>query len=77
MTPKPSNAYERILATASAVLSKGIQHVGINEVIANSDVAKRTFYKFPKTSLFWKSCSIEKSNGCSGLRSPLHKEENC
>jgi AcrR family transcriptional regulator len=49
MTPKPSNAYERILATASELFyQKGIQHVGINEVIANSDVAKRTFYKhFP------------------------------
>jgi len=45
MTPKPSNAYERILATASLFYQKGIQHVGINEVIANSDVAKRTFYK--------------------------------
>jgi len=42
MTPKPSNAYERILATASELFyQKGIQHVGINEVIANSDVAKR------------------------------------
>lgn len=49
MTPKPSNAYERILATASKLFyQKGIQHVGINEVIAASDVAKRTFYKhFP------------------------------
>lgn len=46
MTPKPSNSYERILATASELFyQKGIQHVGINEVIANSDVAKRTFYK--------------------------------
>lgn len=49
MAPKLSNAYERILATASELFyQKGIQHVGINEVIANSDVAKRTFYKhFP------------------------------
>lgn len=49
MAPKPSNVYERILATASELFyQKGIQHVGINEVIANSDVAKRTFYKhFP------------------------------
>jgi len=49
MAPKPSNAYFRILATASELFyQKGIQHVGINEVIAASDVAKRTFYKhFP------------------------------
>lgn len=49
MTTKPSSAYERILATASQLFyQKGIPHVGINEVIAASDVAKRTFYKhFP------------------------------
>jgi AcrR family transcriptional regulator len=49
MTSKHSNAYERILTTASELFyQKGIQHVGINEVIAASDVAKRTFYKhFP------------------------------
>ena len=49
MATKLSNAYERILATASELFyQKGIQHVGINEVITGSNVAKRTFYKhFP------------------------------
>ena len=49
MSSKPSKAYERILATASELFyQKGIQHVGINEVIAVSEVAKRTFYRhFP------------------------------
>jgi AcrR family transcriptional regulator len=49
MTIKISNAYERILATALKLFyQKGIPHVGINEVIAESDVAKGTFYKhFP------------------------------
>jgi AcrR family transcriptional regulator len=49
MVLKSSNAYERILATASKLFyQKGIPHVGINEVIAGADVAKRTFYKhFP------------------------------
>ncbi len=49
MTPELLNPRERILATASELFyQKGIQHVGINEVIAASDVAKRTFYKhFP------------------------------
>ncbi len=49
MTSKSSQTYERILATASELFyQKGIQHVGINEVIAASAVAKRTFYRhFP------------------------------
>lgn len=49
MTAEKSQARQKILQTASDLFyQKGIQHVGINEVIANSAVAKRTFYKhFP------------------------------
>ncbi|NMG05988.1 TetR/AcrR family transcriptional regulator [Brasilonema sp. UFV-L1] len=47
MTSNTNNIYDRILETASQLFyQKGIQHVGINEVIAASDVAKRTFYKY-------------------------------
>ncbi len=38
---------ERILATAAELFyRKGFQHVGINEVIESSNVAKRTFYRY-------------------------------
>jgi len=49
MTAEKSQARQKILQTASDLFyQKGIQHVGINEVIATSNVAKRTFYKhFP------------------------------
>lgn len=41
-----SNVRQRILETASELFyQKGIQNVGINEVIATSKVAKRTLYK--------------------------------
>ncbi len=44
---KSKNLHEHILTTASELFyRKGIQHVGINEVIATSNVAKRTFYKY-------------------------------
>ncbi|BAZ67021.1 MAG: TetR/AcrR family transcriptional regulator [Pelatocladus maniniholoensis HA4357-MV3] len=47
MAPETNQIYDRILETASELFyQKGIQHVGINEVIAASDVAKRTFYKY-------------------------------
>ncbi|KOP27301.1 transcriptional regulator [Hapalosiphon sp. MRB220] len=42
-----NNLRVHILTTASELFyRKGIQHVGVNEVIAASDVAKRTFYKY-------------------------------
>lgn len=49
MTVKINNTYERILTTALKLFyQKGIPHVGINEVIAASCVAKQTFYNhFP------------------------------
>ncbi|PMB51180.1 TetR/AcrR family transcriptional regulator [Fischerella sp. JS2] len=47
MAQETNQIYNRILETASELFyQKGIQHVGINEVIAASDVAKRTFYKY-------------------------------
>ncbi|MGH8001523.1 MAG: TetR/AcrR family transcriptional regulator [Brasilonema sp.] len=47
MASNTNQIYDRILETASQLFyQKGIQHVGINEVIAASDVAKRTFYKY-------------------------------
>jgi AcrR family transcriptional regulator len=46
-TPKGSGCRQRILSTAAELFyRKGFQHVGINEVIASSNVAKRTFYKY-------------------------------
>ena len=49
MTDESSAARQKILETASQLFyQKGIQHVGINEVIAASGVAKRTLYRhFP------------------------------
>jgi AcrR family transcriptional regulator len=49
MTAKPSAVRQQILETASQLFyQKGIQNVGINEVIAASGVAKRTLYRhFP------------------------------
>lgn len=49
MTTGPSAARQQILETASQLFyQKGIQNVGINEVIAASGVAKRTLYRhFP------------------------------
>ncbi|MBW4646186.1 MAG: TetR/AcrR family transcriptional regulator [Goleter apudmare HA4340-LM2] len=47
MTTKSSAARQQILETASLLFyQKGIQHVGINEVIAASGVAKRTLYRW-------------------------------
>lgn len=47
MTAKTSQARDQILQTASELFyQKGIQHVGINEVIAVSGVAKRTLYRW-------------------------------
>ena len=47
MTAQSSNARQQILETASLLFyNKGIQHVGINEVIAASGVAKRTLYRW-------------------------------
>lgn len=47
MTLASKNLREHILTTASELFyRKGIQYVGINEVIATSNVAKRTFYKY-------------------------------
>ena len=41
-----NNSYQQILATASQLFyQKGIQNVGINEIIATSGVAKRTLYR--------------------------------
>ncbi|MBD2074608.1 TetR/AcrR family transcriptional regulator [Phormidium sp. FACHB-592] len=56
MSPELSHARQQILETASELFyQKGIQHVGINEVIAASGVAKRTLYRwFPS-----KDCLIE------------------
>ena len=56
MTSDSSSARQQILETASRLFyQKGIQHVGINEVIAESGVAKRTLYRwFPS-----KDCLIE------------------
>ena len=56
MSPEFSHARQQILETASELFyQKGIQHVGINEVIAASGVAKRTLYRwFPS-----KDCLIE------------------
>ena len=53
MTAQSSNARQQILETASLLFyNKGIQHVGINEVIAASGVAKRTLYRwFPSKDL--------------------------
>lgn len=47
MATHPSQAQQQILQTASDLFyQKGIQHVGINEVIAASGVAKRTLYRW-------------------------------
>lgn len=47
MTTESSAARQQILETASELFyQKGIQHVGINEVIAESGVAKRTLYRW-------------------------------
>jgi AcrR family transcriptional regulator len=47
MTTDNSAARLKILETASELFyQKGIQHVGINEVIAESGVAKRTLYRW-------------------------------
>jgi len=47
MTIEPSAARQQILETASELFyQKGIPHVGINEVIAESGVAKRTLYRW-------------------------------
>jgi AcrR family transcriptional regulator len=53
MSTESSHARQQILETASELFyQKGIQHVGINEVIAESGVAKRTLYKwFPSKDL--------------------------
>jgi AcrR family transcriptional regulator len=53
MTTESSHARQQILETASELFyQKGIQHVGINEVIAASGVAKRTLYRwFPSKDL--------------------------
>ena len=53
MSPDLSTPQQKILDTASELFyQKGIQHVGINEVIANSGVAKRTLYRwFPSKDL--------------------------
>ncbi len=47
MSTEFSHARQQILETASELFyQKGIQHVGINEVIAASGVAKRTLYRW-------------------------------
>ena len=47
MTIEPSAVRQQILETASELFyQNGIQHVGINEVIAESGVAKRTLYRW-------------------------------
>lgn len=53
MSTEFSRARQQILETASELFyQKGIQHVGINEVIAISGVAKRTLYRwFPSKDL--------------------------
>ncbi|MBD1806027.1 TetR/AcrR family transcriptional regulator [Microcoleus sp. FACHB-SPT15] len=53
MSTESSHARQQILETASELFyQKGIQHVGINEVIAQSGVAKRTLYRwFPSKDL--------------------------
>ncbi len=53
MTAESSQARQQILETASELFyQKGIQHVGINEVIAASGIAKRTLYRwFPSKDL--------------------------
>lgn len=53
MSTESSHARQQILETASELFyQKGIQHVGINEVIAESGVAKRTLYRwFPSKDL--------------------------
>ncbi|MFB2772027.1 TetR/AcrR family transcriptional regulator [Pelatocladus sp. BLCC-F211] len=53
MTTESSSARQQILETASELFyQKGIQYVGINEVIAASGVAKRTLYRwFPSKDL--------------------------
>lgn len=53
MNTESSSARQQILETASELFyQKGIQYVGINEVIAASGVAKRTLYRwFPSKDL--------------------------
>lgn len=53
MSTESSHARQQILETASELFyQKGIQHVGINEVITESGVAKRTLYRwFPSKDL--------------------------
>lgn len=53
MSTEFSHARQQILENASELFyQKGIQHVGINEVIAASGVAKRTLYRwFPSKDL--------------------------
>lgn len=47
MATVSKNLHQHILTTACELFyRKGIQYVGINEVIATSNVAKRTFYKY-------------------------------
>ncbi len=53
MSSESSNARHKILTAASELFyRKGIQHVGINEVIAASGTAKRTLYRwFPSKDI--------------------------
>ena len=53
MNIESSHARQQILETASELFyNQGIQHVGINEVIAESGGAKRTLYRwFPSKDL--------------------------
>lgn len=63
MSPKFSHARQQILETASELFyQKGIQHVGINEVIAASGVAKRTLYRwFPSKDLLIEAVMTHRS----------------
>ncbi|MGB0560432.1 MAG: TetR/AcrR family transcriptional regulator [Spirulinaceae cyanobacterium] len=47
MNSEPNDTQQKILDTASELFyQKGIQYVGINEVVAASGVAKRTLYRW-------------------------------
>ena len=73
-----SKSRQQILETASKLFyERGIQNVGINEVIAASGVAKRALYRhFPsKDELILAVMKHRAANGCVGLRKLLPIEE--
>jgi len=61
MAPKTQQMLTKNERPRSRFIKKGYSHAGINEVIANSDVVKRTFYKHSKDKLILEVMPIEKA----------------